>query len=69
MMVIGRTDEWLKSSLGQRHVDAADLFGCHSRIPSGLAVMRPHRKAGHMTAFVPPPHLRSSLLNPGPFHT
>jgi len=58
-MVIGRTDEWRQSSGGQRQVDAADLFGCHSRNPSGLAVMRPRQKAGHMTAFVPPPNSRT----------
>src|ERR1700733_9124034 len=55
-MAIGRTDEWRQSSEGQRHINAVELFGCHSRNPSGLAVMRPRQKAGHMTAFVPPPN-------------
>jgi len=56
--VIGRTDEWQQSSPGQRHIDAADLFGCHSRNPSGPAAMTPRQKAGHMTAFEPPPNSR-----------
>lgn len=55
-MAIGRTDEWRQSSLGQRHADAKELFGCHSRNPSGLAVIRPRKKAGHVTAFVLPPN-------------
>jgi hypothetical protein len=55
-MAIGRTDEWRQSSPGQRHINAVELFGCHSRNPSGLAVMRPRQQAGHMTAFVPPPN-------------
>ena len=56
-MAIGRTDEWRQSSPGQRHIDAADLFGCHSRNPSGLAAMKPRKKAEHMTALEPPPIL------------
>ncbi len=61
-MAIGRTDEWRQSSPGQRHIDAADLFGCHSRNPSGPAAMTPRQKAGHMTAFVPPPNYRCVTL-------
>ncbi len=54
---------------GSTAIEAAELFGCSSRKPTGPAAMTPRQKAGHMTAFVPSPILLISHLNLGPFHT
>ena len=50
-MVIGRPDERDIPIYSPAHCDAANVFGLAQTI--WAAVMRPHRKAGHMIALVP----------------
>jgi hypothetical protein len=38
-MAISRTNEWRQFSPDQRHINATEVFGRHSRNPSGLAIM------------------------------
>jgi hypothetical protein len=49
-MVIGRPDEGQQSSVDHGHINAAEVFGCHSRNPSGPAAMMPHQKADGVKA-------------------
>ena len=51
-MVIGRPDERDIPVYSPAHCDAENVFGL-ARGNLWAAVMRPHRKAGHMIALVP----------------
>ncbi len=51
-MTIGRTED-PQNPLRAMAFEAASLFGCGSRIPSGPAVMVPRQQAAHMIAIDP----------------